>query len=57
MISLPLSFRGAYPNFYREKDSAVPFLRRPCKSDFVYYNCNDLIVLHLGIYFILFSIL
>ena len=42
MISLPPSFRDAYLNFSREKDSAVPFLRRPCKSDFVYYNCNDL---------------
>ena len=34
-ISTP-SFCGACLNFSREKDSAVPFLRRPWKSNFVY---------------------
>ena len=42
-VSHPPSFCGACLPFSREKDSAIPFPRRPC---------NDLIVLHylLGIF-------
>ena len=52
-ISRPPSFCGACLNFYREKDSAFPFPRRPwsrivCTNDL-------LIVLHpFGIYFLFF---
>ena len=47
-ISHPPSFCGACLNFSREKDSAVPFPRRPCRI----LCTNDLIVLHpLGILF------
>ena len=53
----PPSFCGACLNFSREKDSAIPFPRRPWWSRFL--CTNDLIVLHpLGIYiFSFFSFL
>ena len=41
-ISHPPSFCGACPNFSREEDSAIPFLRRPCSRILC---TNDLIVL------------
>ena len=45
----PASFCGAYLNFYREKDSAAPFPRRP-RSRIL--STHELIVLHLlGIIF------
>ena len=51
-ISHPPSFCGAYLNFSREKDSAIPFPRRP-RSRFL--STNDLIVLHpLDIFLFLF---
>ena len=54
-ISHPPSFCGACLNFSREKDSAIPFPRRPLSRILC---TNDLIVLHpLGIFifFILFN--
>ena len=39
-VSHSPSFCGACLSFYREKDSAVPFPRRPCKSNFVYPRIN-----------------
>ena len=51
----PPSFCGACLNFSREKDSAVPFPRRPCSRILC---TNDLIVLHsLGILLYLFNYL
>ena len=48
-ISHPPSFCGACRNFSREKDSAIPFPRRPWSRILC---TNDLIVLHpLGIFF------
>ena len=38
--TLPPSYCGACLNFYREKDSAIPFPRRPSKSNFVYSRNN-----------------
>ena len=43
-ISHPPSFCGAWLNFSREKDSAIPFPRRPLSR--ILYT-NDLIILHL----------
>ena len=56
-ISHPPSFCGAClnPNFYREKDSAFPFPRRPWSR---ILSTNNLIVLHsLGIFIIIFLFL
>ena len=51
-ISHQPSFCGACLNFFREKDSAVPFPRRPQSRILC---TNDLIVLHLlGIYIYIF---
>ena len=51
-ISHPPSFCGACLNFSREKDSAIPFPRRPRSRILC---TNDLIVLHpLGIFFFFF---
>ena len=51
-ISHPPSFCGACLNFSREKDSAIPFPRRPCSRILC---TNDLIVLHpLGIFIFVF---
>ena len=51
-ISHPPSFCGACLNFSREKDSAVPFPRRPLSRILC---TNDFIVLHpLGILFLFF---
>ena len=48
----PPSFCGACLNFSREKDSAIPFPRRPCNRILC---TNDLIVLHpLGIFILVF---
>ena len=53
-ISHPPSFCGACLNFSREKDSAVPFPRRPWSRIFC---TNGLIVLHpLGIFFFFFFV-
>ena len=54
-ISHPPSFCGACLNFSREKDSAIPFPRRPWSRILC---TNDLIVLHpLGIFILFFSFL
>ena len=54
-IFYPPAFCGACLNFSREKDSAIPFSRRPWSRILC---TNDLIVLHsLGIYFILFLVI
>ena len=51
-ISHPPSFCGACLNFFREKDSAVPFPRRAWSR---IWCTNELIILHLlGIYFSFF---
>ena len=49
-ISHPPSFCDACLNFSREKDSAVPFPRRPCNRILC---TNDFIVLHLLSFFFL----
>ena len=54
-ISYPPSFCGACLNFSREKDSAVPFPRRPWSRILC---TNKLVVLHLlGIFIFIFIIL
>ena len=54
-ISHPSSFCGACLNFSREKDSAIPFPRRPWSRILC---TNDLIVLHpLGFFVLVFSFL
>ena len=54
-ISHPPSFCSACLSFSREKNSAIPFLRRPRSRILC---TNDLIVLHpLGILFLFFSLL
>ena len=52
----PPSFYGACLNFYREKDSATPFLRRPRSRILC---THDSIVLHLllGMFFVFVFIL
>ena len=53
-ISHPPSFCGACLNFCREKDSGIPFPRRPCSRILC---TNDSIVLHLlGYFFVILFI-
>ena len=54
-ISHPPSICGTYLTFFREKDSAIPFPRRPWSRILC---ANDLIVLHLlGIFVYIFVFL